>query len=199
MSIYIHPSAEVHSDAKIGDGTRIWHQVQIREKTSIGQNCTLSKGVYIDVNVVIGNNVKVQNGVSVYNGVEVEDDVFIGPNATFTNDLYPRATSTDWKVVPTRLRKGCSIGANATIVCGVVVGVYAMVAAGSVVTANVPPFALVSGNPSRIVGFVCKEGHKMVQVNSVQEKLLYCCQTCGQTLSFSAQVDLDTESARAAM
>jgi UDP-2-acetamido-3-amino-2,3-dideoxy-glucuronate N-acetyltransferase len=194
MSIYIHPTAEVHPDSQIGEGTKIWHHAQVREKTKIGSNCVIGKGVYIDVNVRLGNNVKIQNGVSVYNGVDVEDNVFIGPNATFTNDLYPRATSVDWKVVRTRLRSGCSVGANATVVCGVVIGAYAMVAAGAVVSTNVPPFALVSGNPSRIVGSVCMQGHKMRQINSVEEKLLFECPICNQRLSFSAHVEVNNPS-----
>lgn len=191
MSIFIHPTAEVHQDAKIGDGTRIWNNAQVRETAKIGSNCNIGKGVYIDVDVVIGKNVKIQNGVSVYKGVDIEDDVFVGPNATFVNDLFPRATSTDWKIIPTRLRIGCSIGANATVVCGIVVGAYSMVAAGAVVTANVPPFALVSGNPARIVDFVCKKGHKMVQINRVEEHVMLKCPTCGQSLTFWAKVDTE--------
>jgi acetyltransferase-like isoleucine patch superfamily enzyme len=191
MSIYVHPTAEVHPAAEIGDGTKIWNHAQVREKTKIGSNCVISKGVYIDVHVVIGNNVKIQNYVSVYNGVVIEDEVFVGPNATFTNDLYPRATG-EWGITPTYLRKGCSIGANATIICGVVIGAYSLVAAGSVVSTNVPPFALVSGNPSRIVGFVCIRGHKMKQTNTVDDRLKFQCPVCSQTLTFGAQVDIGT-------
>lgn len=111
--------------------------------------------VYIDVGVEIGNNVKIQNGVSVYRGVKVEDDVFLGPHMTFTNDLYPRAFNEDWELVPTLVKKGASIGAHATIVCSVTIGEYAMVGAGAVVTKDVPPFGLVFGNPARLKGFVC--------------------------------------------
>lgn len=188
MSVFIHPTAEVHPDAKIGDGTKIWNHVQVREGAVIGTNCIISKGVYIDKNVILGNNVKIQNGVSVYDGVTIENDVFVGPDATFTNDLFPRATSADWKIVKTLLRVGCSIGANATVVCGVVIGAYSMVAAGSLVSVNVPPFALVSGNPSRVVGFVCKQGHKTQQVNTMEEKMLFKCPICGEKLSFNAVV-----------
>ncbi len=158
---YIHPSAEVSPKVKIGDGTKIWHFAQIRENAEIGENCVISKGVYIDHGVKIGNNVKIQNGVSVYNGVIVEDDVILAPNATFTNDLYPRAFSVDWSVTPTRVKKGASVGANATVVCGVTLGEYCMVAAGSVVTKSVPAYGLVMGNPSRLRGFVCKCGQKL--------------------------------------
>jgi len=191
MAIFIHPSSEVHPGAEIGDGTCIWNDCQIREKTKIGSNCIIGKGVYIDIGVKIGNRVKIQNHVSVYAGVEIEDEVFVGPNATFTNDMYPRATSRDWKIVPTKLRYGCSIGANATIICGVVISPFAMIAAGSVVTVNVPPFALMSGNPSRVVGFVCKKGHPMIQTNALEEKLLLECPTCGQKLSFSINADVE--------
>jgi len=191
MAIFIHPTAEVHPSAKIGDGSYVWNNVQIRENTSIGLNCIISKGVYIDNGVKIGNKVKIQNGVSVYAGVEIEDEVFVGPNATFTNDMYPRATASDWKIVPTKLRFGCSIGANATIVCGVVIGPFAMIAAGAVVTNNVPSFALMRGNPSRLVGYVCKNGHPMIQTNIMEEKLQLECPTCGEKLSFTAAVDYE--------
>lgn len=190
MAVFIHPSAEVHKSAEIGDGTYIWNNVQIRENTKIGKNCIISKGVYVDIGVKIGNSVKIQNGVSVYAGVEIEDEVFVGPNATFTNDMYPRATARDWKIVPTKLRFGCSIGANATIVCGVVIGPFAMVAAGAVVTNNVPPFALMTGNPSRLVGFVCKKGHPMIQTNAMEEQMQMNCPVCGEKLSFTAVVDV---------
>jgi UDP-2-acetamido-3-amino-2,3-dideoxy-glucuronate N-acetyltransferase len=190
MAIFIHPSAEVHPSAEIGDGTYVWNNVQIRENTKIGQDCIISKGVYIDIGVKIGNKVKIQNGVSVYAGVEIEDEVFVGPNATFTNDMYPRATIRDWKIVPTKLRFGCSIGANATVVCGVVIGPFAMIAAGAVVTHNVPPFALMTGNPSRLVGFVCKKGHPMIQTNAMEEKMQMNCPVCGEKLSFTAVVDI---------
>jgi UDP-2-acetamido-3-amino-2,3-dideoxy-glucuronate N-acetyltransferase len=191
MAIFIHSSSEVHSSAEIGDGTYIWNNVQVRENTKIGQNCIIGKGAYIDIGVKVGNKVKIQNGVSVYAGVEIEDEVFVGPNATFTNDMYPRATARDWKIVPTKLRFGCSIGANATIVCGVVIGPFAMIAAGAVVTNNVPPFALMMGNPSRAVGFVCKKGHPMIQTNAMEEKLRLECLTCGEKLSFTAAVDFE--------
>jgi len=190
MAVFIHPSSEVHPDSEIGDGTYIWNNVQIREKVKIGMNCIIGKGAYIDIGVIIGNNVKIQNHVSIYAGIEIEDDVFIGPNATFTNDMYPRATSRDWQIVPTKLRHGCSIGANATIICGVVIGPFSMIAAGAVVSTNVPPFALMTGNPSRIVGFVCKKGHPMVQTNTMEEKLRFECPTCGQKLSFSVIADM---------
>lgn len=160
MSLYIDQTANVSADAKIGDNTKIWINAQIREGVSIGSNCVISKDTYIDENVSIGNNCKVQNGVSVYHGVTIEDDVFIGPNACFTNDYYPRAFNADWKVSETLIKKGASICANATVVCGHTVGEYAMVAAGSVVTKDVSPYTLVAGNPARKIGMVCKCGHR---------------------------------------
>ena len=152
---FVHPTAIVEEDVSIGEGTRIWHFVHVRTSTRIGRNCNIGKGVYIDEGVVIGNNVKIQNFVSVYRGVTIEDDVFIGPHATFTNDKYPRSFSRDWKVVPTIVKREASIGTNATIVCGVTIGEYTMVATGAVVTKDVPSQGLVMGNPARLKGFVC--------------------------------------------
>lgn len=160
--VFIHPSAHVSDGAKIGDGTKVWINSQIRENSSIGEDCIISKDTYIDFDVVIGDRCKIQNGVSVYHGVVIEDDVFVGPNATFTNDFYPRAFSGDsWKVYRTLIRRGASIGANATIVCGRTLGEYCMVGCGSVVTKDVPPHALVVGNPARISGYVCECGQKL--------------------------------------
>lgn len=161
---YIHPSAHVSSDARIGEGTKIWINVQVREQAEIGTNCIISKDVYIDHAVQIGNNCKIQNSVSVYNGVTIEDDVFVGPNVSFTNDKVPRAFSVDWKITPTTVRKGASIGANATIVCGIVIGEYAMVAAGSVVTKDVPPYTLVMSNPARPVARINKAGEVVSKI-----------------------------------
>jgi acetyltransferase-like isoleucine patch superfamily enzyme len=159
--IFIHPTAAVSDQAKIGEGTKIWINVQVREGARIGRNCILSKDVYVDHAVSIGDGCKVQNSVSVYNGVTIEDEVFVGPNACFTNDKVPRAQNPDWKVVPTLVKKGASIGANATIVCGTVIGEYAMVAAGSVVTRDVPPYTLVMGNPARPVSRVDADGNRV--------------------------------------
>jgi len=127
----------------------------VREDASVGAGSQLGQGVYVDAGVRIGQRVKVQNGVSLYHGLTVDDDVFIGPHATFTNDLHPRAFAADWTVTPTRVRRGASIGAHATIVCGVEIGAFAMVAAGAVVTRDVPPFGLVAGVPARPAGWVC--------------------------------------------
>jgi predicted dehydrogenase/acetyltransferase-like isoleucine patch superfamily enzyme len=151
VDYFVHPSAEVSPLANIGRGSQVWNQAQIREKAEIGEECIIGKDVYIDLGVVIGDRVKIQNSVSVYHGVTIEDDVFVGPQAAFTNDLYPRADNPDWQVVPTQVQRGASIGANATIVCGVTIGERAMVGAGAVVTKDVPPYTLVVGNPARVL------------------------------------------------
>jgi UDP-2-acetamido-3-amino-2,3-dideoxy-glucuronate N-acetyltransferase len=165
--VKIHPSAEVNENAQIGEGTFIWNNAQVREKVIIGKNCIISKDVYIDFKVTIGNNVQIQNGVSVYHGVTIEDDVFLGPHMTFTNDLYPRAFIKDFKLYSTLVKKGASIGANATIICGVTINEYAMIGSGCVVTKDVPPYALVVGNPGRIIGFVDKNGKKLIKTGEV--------------------------------
>ncbi|MEO5597269.1 MAG: acyltransferase [Novosphingobium sp.] len=159
--IFIHPTASVDPRAEIGAGSRVWINVQVREGAKIGNGCILSKDVYIDHGVSIGQGCKVQNSVSLYNGLTVGDEVFIGPNACFTNDKVPRANNPDWVITPTRIDRGASIGANATIVCGITIGEYAMVAAGSVVTRDVPPYTLVMGNPARPVGKVDKAGNRI--------------------------------------
>lgn len=158
--MFVHESARVDPTAEIGDGTQVWINVQIRELVRIGRQCIISKDVYIDHGVVIGDLVKIQNSVSVYNGVTIEDEVFVGPNVAFTNDYYPRAQNPDWQVSPTLVRRGASLGANSTIVCGHTVGEYAMVGAGSVVVRDVDPYALVVGNPARVVGRVCRCGQR---------------------------------------
>lgn len=152
-----HETAVVEPGARIGSGTRIWHHGHIRNGADVGEDCVLGKDVYVDAGAIIGNRVKVQNGVSVFNGVSIGDEVFVGPAVAFTNDRVPRAMG-DWEVVPTTVEEGASIGANATIVCGVRIGSCAMVGAGSVVTADIPPHQLVVGNPARGIGWVCRCG-----------------------------------------
>lgn len=159
--VHIHPSATIDSEAKIGDGSMVWVNVQVRENAKIGRNCVLSKDVYIDCNVSIGDGCKIQNSVSVYDGVTIESQVFVGPNASFTNDKVPRAFNADWKITKTLVQKGASLGANCTIICGVVIGEYSMVAAGSVVTKDVPPYTLVAGNPARVVAKIDRAGNKI--------------------------------------
>ncbi|WP_232699710.1 acyltransferase [Brevibacillus daliensis] len=159
--VFIHITADVSDKAQLGAGTKVWNQAQIRENAQIGENCIISKDVYIDHGVTIGNNVKIQNGVSIYHGVEIQDDVFLGPHMTFTNDLFPRAFSKEWEVVKTTVERGASIGANATIVCGITIGKYAMVGAGAVVIRDVGDYELVVGNPARVIGMVCVCGGRV--------------------------------------
>ncbi|GCL72382.1 acyltransferase [Paenibacillus naphthalenovorans] len=183
---YIHSSAHISEGAKIGAGTKIWINVQVREASEIGQDCNIGKDVYIDAHVKIGNRVKIQNGVTVYQGVEVEDDVFLGPQMTFTNDMYPRAFNADWKIVRTKVRYGASIAANATIVCGVEIGRFAMVAAGAVVTKDVPDFGLVRGVPAKLVGYVCQCGQPAQNIESVLH-----CADCGKKIDLNTGVIQD--------
>jgi UDP-2-acetamido-3-amino-2,3-dideoxy-glucuronate N-acetyltransferase len=158
---FIHPSAHVDPNAEIGEGTKVWINAQIREGARVGAHCVVSKDVYIDRGVSIGDRCKLQNGAALYHGVTLGDDVFVGPGATFTNDRVPRAFNAEWKVVPTVVGRGASIGANATIVCGVELGEYCMVASGAVVTRSVPPYTLVMGNPARPAGKIDKMGNRV--------------------------------------
>lgn len=180
MAFVKHPTAVVESD-HIGEGTKIWHFAHVREGAKIGKNCVVGKSVYIDADVEIGDGVKIQNFVSVYKGVRIEDDVLIGPAVTFTNDLYPRAFRWDEdKITTTEVKKGASIGANSTIVCGVVIGEYAMIGAGSVVTRDVPPFGLMYGNPAELKGFVCYCGRRLTRIAREDDaKIVYRCE-CGK-------------------
>lgn len=157
--VFVHPTAEVESGATIGAGTKVWHLAHVRSSATIGAGCVIGRNVYVDAGAVVGDLVKIQNNVSVYHGVTIEDEVFVGPCAVFTNDLRPRAQNPDWQITPTLVRHGASIGANATIVCGVEIGRYAMIAAGSVVTRDVAPHQLVAGNPARPLGWVDKQGN----------------------------------------
>ena len=161
-SYFIHPSSIVDGGAKIGDGTKIWHFCHVMGSARIGSGCNIGQNVYIDADVVIGNNCKIQNNVSVYKHVTLEDEVFCGPSVVFTNVFNPRANIRRMdEARPTLVKRGASLGANSTIVCGVTVGYYAFVGAGAVVTRNVPDYALVHGNPARVKGWVCACGEKL--------------------------------------
>lgn len=152
MDYFQHPQALVETQ-NIGKNTRIWAFVHVLPGAIIGEECNLCDGTFIENDVIIGNRVTIKCGVQIWDGIRLEDDVFIGPNATFTNDRFPRSRNDTWKISPTVVEKGASIGANATILPGLVIGQYAMVGAGAVVTKNVPPHAIVVGNPAKIIGY----------------------------------------------
>ena len=155
----IHETAVVEAGSQIGEGTLVWHHAHVRAGASVGAGCVIGKNVYIDEGVVIGTGCKIQNNVSVYNGVTIGDDVFVGPSVTFTNDRVPRAFNADWTVTPTHVLDGASLGANATIVCGVTIGRFAMVAAGATVTHDVADYQMVAGTPARHLGWVDRDGN----------------------------------------
>jgi len=162
MPFTAHATAIVDEGAVIGDGTQVWHWVHVCGGARIGQNCSLGQNVFVGNRVVIGNNVKIQNNVSVYEGVTLEDDVFCGPSMVFTNVLNPRShVSRKHEYRPTLVKKGATIGANATLVCGHVVGRYAFVGAGAVVTDDIPDYGLVLGVPARRVGWICQCGQPL--------------------------------------
>ena len=158
-----HPTAIIDEGAKVGKGTKIWHFSHIMSEAIIGENCNIGQNVVISPKAVLGNNVKVQNNVSVYTGVICEDDVFLGPSCVFTNVINPRSfISRKEEFRTTLVKKGATIGANATIICGVTIGEYAMIGAGAVVTKDIPDYALVVGNPGKQIGWVDKEGNNVI-------------------------------------
>ncbi|MBK6382074.1 MAG: N-acetyltransferase [Chitinophagaceae bacterium] len=162
MNFFAHSSAIVDEGCQVGDGTKIWHFSHVMPGCVIGNNCNIGQNVVVSPKVTLGNNVRVQNNVSIYEGVICEDDVFLGPSMVFTNVINPRsAVSRKHEYLQTLVRKGASIGANATIVCGNEIGEYAFIGAGAVVTKPVPAYALVVGNPARQTGWMSEYGHKL--------------------------------------
>jgi len=162
MDYFVHESAYVDEGAEIGEGTKIWHFSHVMPEARIGKNCTLGQNVFVGRGVRIGNNVKIQNNVSVYEGVELEDDVFCGPSMVFTNVKNPRsAYPRQGQYTKTLVKRGATIGANATVVTGVTLGELSFVAAGAVVTKDVPPYAIVAGVPARIIGWACECGERL--------------------------------------
>ncbi|RXJ67414.1 N-acetyltransferase [Halarcobacter ebronensis] len=161
-SYFAHESSFVDNNVKVGDNTKIWHFSHILSGSNIGENCSFGQNCVVGPNVNIGNGVKVQNNISIYEGVEVEDDVFLGPSMVFTNVINPRAfivRREEFK--KTLLKKGCSIGANATVICGVTIGEYALIGSGAVVNKDVKPYALMVGVPARQIGWVSKAGNTL--------------------------------------
>ncbi len=169
MDPYIHETARVHPRAVIGEGTKVWNEAQVREGARVGRECNVGKGVYIGADVVVGDRCKMENRVSLFEGATLEDGVFVGPHAALLNDKRPRATTPDlqrlkgpedWVMGRQTIRAGAAIGGGALILPGVTVGRWAMVGSGAVVTKDVPDFALVLGNPARVVGYVCRCGDR---------------------------------------
>jgi len=163
VKFYAHPSAIIDDGCVIGEGTKVWHFSHIMANCIIGEHCNIGQNVVISPEVVLGRNVKVQNNVSIYTGVRCEDDVFLGPSMVFTNVINPRsAVNRKNQYAKTLVKKGATIGANATIVCGHDIGRYAFIGAGAVVTKHVPDYALVIGNPARQTGWMSEYGHKLM-------------------------------------
>lgn len=186
---FIHPTANVEDGVKIGENTKIWHYSQVRNGSKLGRNCIVANSVFIDEKSVIGDNVKIQNRAIIYHQAIIGNGVFIGPNVCFTNDKVPRAvnpdgslkSADDWEVSTIRIGEGAAIGAHSCITPGVEVGKWAMAGSGSVITKDVPNFALVFGNPARIRGFVCKCGKRLENIiKKNRENVIFAC-GCGLT------------------
>ena len=177
LETFVHPSATVEATAVVGSGSKIWHRSHLRAGSRIGAHCTIGFSVYVDSEVVIGDRCKIENHVSLYRGVVLEDDVFVGPAVTFTNDLYPRAGSTEWEIVPTYVRRGASLGANVTVVCGVELGTWSMIGAGAVIAADVPAHGLMIGAPAHLRGWVCFCGRPLARP---ADALPLSCKNCGR-------------------
>lgn len=187
---FVHESSYIDEPCEIGKGTKIWHFSHIMPYSKIGMNCNIGQNVVISPQVIIGNGVKIQNNVSVYTGVICEDDVFLGPSCVFTNVINPRSfiiRKDEFKT--TLIKKGASIGANATIICGNTIGEYALIGAGAVVTKDVPDYGLLVGNPARIIGYVCKCGQRL----EFDETNQAYCTNCKENYTYSEELGVSSE------
>jgi UDP-2-acetamido-3-amino-2,3-dideoxy-glucuronate N-acetyltransferase len=181
-----HESSYVDEGAVIGRGTRIWHFCHINRGAVIGDRCSLGQNVVVMPGTTLGNNVKVQNNVSIYEGVECEDDVFLGPSMVFTNVTNPRShVSRKHEYRRTLVRRGATIGANATVICGYTLGEYCFVAAGAVVTRDVPAYALVAGVPAKIIGWICQCGERLPLLAEISETREVRCAACGESYAIA--------------
>lgn len=195
---FVHPRALVETE-DIGLNTRVWAFAHVMKGARIGSDCNIGDHAFVEAGVRLGNNVTVKNGVSVWQGVEVEDDVFLGPNCVFTNDPNPRAyiKKTGDSLVATRVRTRATIGANATIVCGITIGQYAFIGAGTVVIRDVPDFAMMVGNPARQIGWMCVCAHKLVAPSSsVPSDSPLTCSSCGSSFTLTSDRKLVVKNLR---
>ncbi|HKG23101.1 MAG TPA: DapH/DapD/GlmU-related protein [Blastocatellia bacterium] len=194
---FVHESSFVDEPCEIGGGTKIWHFCHVMSHSKIGRNCNIGQNVVISPHVVIGDNVKVQNNVSIYTGVELEDDVFCGPSMVFTNVINPRShVSRKDEYRKTLVRRGASIGANATVVCGHTIGRFAFIGAGTVVTRDVPDYALVVGNPGRIIGWMCQCGVRLEMGRGADTDESAVCSACRKGYAKSAGIVREVEASR---
>jgi UDP-2-acetamido-3-amino-2,3-dideoxy-glucuronate N-acetyltransferase len=188
MDFFVHASSYVDEGAQIGTGTKIWHFCHVMGSAKIGERCNLGQNVFVGTDVIIGNNVKIQNNVSLYTGVTVEDDVFLGPSMVLTNVINPRShVSRKDEYKPTLIKQGATVGANATIVCGVTLGRYCFIGAGAVVTRSVPDYGLVYGNPGRVQGWMCQCGVRL-EFESLGAGEQAICPECGERYGKNGQV-----------
>lgn len=178
--VYVDATAIIDNGVVLGKGTKVWHFVHIMEDAKVGKDCVIADYVSVGRFVKIGDNVKIENRATVFEGVTIEDNVFVGPHVTFTNDRYPRSFNKDWKIIPTLIKRGSSVGAGSVIVCGVNIGEYSMIGAGSVVTNSIPSYALAHGNPARIKGFVCKCGRKLELEKETNPFVYMLCPVCNE-------------------
>jgi UDP-2-acetamido-3-amino-2,3-dideoxy-glucuronate N-acetyltransferase len=186
MAYIAHPSAIIDHGAQIGEGSKIWHFSHVCSGAKLGKNCSLGQNVFIGNDVVIGNNVKIQNNVSVYDAIVLEDDVFCGPSMVFTNVFNPRShVARKHEYQRTLVQKGATIGANATIICGAIIGRYAFIGAGSVIRANVKPYAIMVGIPARHTGWMCECGVKLQHGSDKNDIVCATCSACGAKYSLS--------------